>query len=149
MAARSRARETAASSVSPPSLRVAPYERTDSIFDSDAPDGTKISQGMPRLRAANAMAWAWLPALPATTPDVAASPRVATLFIAPRILNDPVRCRFSAFSTTVPPHMSDSAADSVTGVCFTTPVPAARAARTDSGEIGSPEACEAPIGHLP
>ena len=81
-----------------------------------APVGTKISHGTPKCRAANARAWAWLPALPAVTPAAAAEPSEATLFIAPRILKAPVRCRLSAFSTTSPPVCSDSAADVTTGV---------------------------------
>ena len=134
--ARERASATASFNVSPPSVSVAPYERTDSIFESDAPAGTKISQGTPKWRAANAMACAWLPALPATTPDCAASPSEVSLFIAPRILNEPVRCKFSAFKTTLPPKRSDKVSDSVMGVRFTTPAPASRAARMAAESIG-------------
>ena len=93
-----------------------------------APVGTKISHGTPKCRAANANAWAWLPALPAVTPAAAAEPSEATLFIAPRILKAPVRCRLSAFSTTSPPARSESAAEVTTGVCLaateTTPLAA-------------------------
>ena len=37
---------------------------------------------------------------PPSRPALTASPSEASLFIAPRILNEPVRCRFSALSTT-------------------------------------------------
>ena len=65
---------------------------------------------------------------PAVTPRDAASPRDANLFMAPRILKLPVRCRFSAFRTTLPPVRCDKLYDPVTGVCCTTDWPAARAA---------------------
>src|SRR5258705_4722660 len=78
---------------------------------------------------------AWLPALPAVTPAAAWSPSVASLFIAPRILKLPVRCRFSAFSTTLPPHRSLRAAEAVTGVCVTTPRPASAARSIAALEI--------------
>ena len=42
--------------------------RQASILEIGAPAGTKISQRTPAWRAANASAWAWLPALPAVTP---------------------------------------------------------------------------------
>ena len=63
----------------------------------------KTSHGTPRARAASASAWAWLPALPATTPRAHASPSAASLFSAPRILNEPVRCRYSALSSDASP----------------------------------------------
>ena len=102
----------------------------------EAPAGTKISHGTPAARAAKATAWAWLPALPATTPTRARSPRSASLARAPRILNEPVRWRFSAFSTTSPPQRSDSHVDVTTGVALTIPAPAA-AARAMSASDGS------------
>ena len=48
-------------------------------------------------------------------------PRSSSFDNAPRSLNDPVRWRFSALSTIVPPHRVLSVPDDVTGVCFTTP----------------------------
>jgi hypothetical protein len=59
------------------------------------------------------------------------------LFIAPRILNAPVRCRFSALSTTLPPSISDRVTDGTTGVCFTTSRPASTASRMASRPISS------------
>ena len=55
--------------------------------------------GIPTIRAASATPWAWLPALAATTPRArSASPSRAMRVYAPRILNEPVRWRFSHFS---------------------------------------------------
>src|SRR5207245_2697714 len=81
-------------------------------------------------RAAYATAWAWLPALPQTTPVAQPSPSEAILASAPRSLNDPVRCRFSAFRTTVDPSRSDSVRELRTGVSRTTPAPASTAPST-------------------
>jgi len=66
----------------------------------------------PASRAAHATAWPWLPALAATTPArLSASESVAILLTAPRILNEPVRCRFSAFSATSRPMSLDSVSE--------------------------------------
>jgi hypothetical protein len=63
----------------------------------------------PSSRAAQATAWPWLPALAATTPArFSGSESVAILFTAPRILNEPVRWRFSAFSDTSRPTRRES-----------------------------------------
>ena len=99
----------------------------------DAPSGTKISQGTPRCRAAKATAWAWLPALPATTPSCACGPRSRSLDSAPLILNEPVLCRLSALSTTFPPMRSPMVVLDTIGVRLTTPSPAMRACRMSSG----------------
>src|SRR4051794_35188717 len=91
----------------------------------------KTSQCTPRARAAKASACAWLPALPQTTPRLHASPAAETLFSAPRILNEPVRCSDSAFSRTfAPPARSLSVADGRTGVWRATSPTAARARST-------------------
>ena len=64
----------------------------------------KIVAAIPASRAAQATAWPWLPALAATTPAArSAAVSEAIVFTAPRILNEPVRWRFSAFSCTVRP----------------------------------------------
>ena len=64
----------------------------------------KIVAWIPASRAAQATACAWFPALTATTPAArSSSVRVATQLTAPRILNEPVRWRFSAFSHTSRP----------------------------------------------
>src|SRR5215211_5463968 len=71
----------------------------------------------PASRAAHATAWPWLPALAATTPAArSSSDSVATLFTAPRTLNAPVRCRFSAFSQTSRPASRENVTDPYTGV---------------------------------
>src|SRR3954463_3757676 len=76
----------------------------------------------PSSRAASATPWAWLPALAATTPRArSASLRRAIRVYAPRILNEPVRCRFSHLSQTGPPTRSASARECSCGVRRTTP----------------------------
>ena len=73
-----------------------------STFAIGASCGMKIVAAIPSSRAAHATAWPWLPALAAITPAArSASPSDASLLTAPRILNEPVRCRFSALSQTV------------------------------------------------
>ena len=64
---------------------------------------------MPASRAAQATAWPWLPALAATTPATrSAGESVAIVLTAPRILNAPVRWRFSAFRWTARPARRES-----------------------------------------
>src|SRR4051812_43316332 len=84
---------------------------------------------MPASRAAHATAWPWFPALAATTPAARCSAeRVAMRLTAPRILNAPVRWRFSAFSSTSRPASRDSVSDGKTGVTRAIPAMRARAA---------------------
>ena len=67
---------------------------------------------IPASRAAHATAWPWLPALAATTPARRSSGVSEWIVLtAPRILNAPVRCRFSAFSCTVRPASRDSVSE--------------------------------------
>ena len=97
-----------------------------------------MSHGTPKCRAANASAWAWLPALPAVTPGWRRDrPSDASLFIAPRILNAPVRCRLSALSTIGRPNRSDSATDDTTGVCLATAPATSRAASMSASVTAS------------
>jgi hypothetical protein len=78
-----------------------------------------------------------LPALAAITPAArSASLRLAILLIAPRILNDPVRWRFSAFSQTGRPVRRISDSDGYTGVRRTCPAIRSRAAST-SASVGA------------
>jgi hypothetical protein len=78
-----------------------PYDRVASTFAIGASSGMKIVAGIPASLAAHATAWPWFPALAATTPACrSVSPSVAIVLNAPRILNDPVRCRFSALRKT-------------------------------------------------
>src|SRR6266700_1960881 len=77
----------------------------------------KTRAGVPSSRAAHATAWAWFPALAATTPAArSASPSNASLLTAPRILNEPVRWRFSAFSQILRPVRRDRVSEPYTGV---------------------------------
>ena len=80
------------------------------------------SAGAPAARAAKATAWAWLPALAATTPAASsASGSRLIAFVAPRALNEPVSWRFSALSTTRAPSRRDSSPAGSTGVSRTAP----------------------------
>src|SRR5688572_7308909 len=98
--------------------------------------GTKIVAGTPALRAAQATAWPWLPALAATTPRPrSSSVSTATRLTAPRTLNDPVRCRFSAFSHTSRPASCESVAERTMGVSRAIPSSRARA-RSTSAAVG-------------
>src|SRR6201987_16894 len=81
----------------------APSDRAASTLAIGAPSGMNTKHGRLRDRAAYATAWAWLPALPVTTPPAHASPSAPSFESAPRSLNEPVRWRFSALSPTVPP----------------------------------------------
>ncbi len=119
--ARSTALVIASSSEAPASVTIAPKAREASILLIGAPAGTKISHFSPAWRAAEAMDWAWLPALAAVMPFTVGSARnEASLFVAPLILNDPVSCRFSALSTMRPPQRSERDTDGTTGVRLTT-----------------------------
>ena len=72
---------------------------------------------MPSSRAAQATACPWLPALAAITPaSRCAGESSDSLLTAPRILNEPVRCRFSAFSQNTRPARRDNVSDSSSGV---------------------------------
>ena len=77
----------------------------------------KMVASTPASRAAQATACPWLPALAVTTPAARSSgPSVETRLTAPRILKDPVRCRFSAFSHTGRPESRLSVSEEETGV---------------------------------
>ncbi len=72
----------------------------------------KIRARAPTSRAAHATAWPWLPALAATTPAARSSAlSVEIRLYAPRILNEPVRCRFSAFRCSSRPTSRDSVSE--------------------------------------
>src|SRR5689334_2694517 len=92
---------------------------------------------MPSSRAAQATAWPWLPALAARTPAArSASPRPVSLLTAPRILNDPVRWRFSALSQTLLPQMRPNVSEPYTGVTRARPASRSRAASM-SASVGA------------
>src|SRR5436190_16041967 len=102
----------------------------------------KIRAGAPSSRAAHATACPWLPALAATTPAARCSgSRLESLTYAPRTLNEPVRCRFSALSRTDRPASRDSVSDGKTGVTRATPSSRSRACSIS----GSPGAASVAI----
>jgi len=95
----------------------------------------------PASAAATATPWAWLPAEAAITPrSRALVGKVRMRFSAPRILYDPVRCRFSYFSQTRPPHSSEKVRDSQQGVRWTRPLRRAAAAWTSARLSSEPTA---------
>ena len=92
---------------------------------------------MPSRDAASATAWAWFPEENAATPRaryVVSSDEI--LLYAPRNLNAPPRCRFSAFMYTRAPARESSVRDVTTGVRWATPSSRRAAASTSPGEIG-------------
>ena len=112
---------------------VAPWPRAASTLASGASEGMNTSHATPRARAAAASACPWLPAEAATTPFAQpSSPSAASFAATPRTLNEPVRWRFSAFSTTVPPARSEIVREESTGVWRAIVVAAGRAAATSS-----------------
>src|SRR5512133_4339744 len=90
--------------------------------------GTKMRARTPSSRAAHATAWPWLPALAATTPAARSSGvSVDSLLTAPRTLNEPVRCRFSAFSSTLRPTRRENVSERKIGVSSAIPKSRCRA----------------------
>ncbi len=80
----------------------------------------KMVAARPVSEAARATPWAWLPAEAATTARPGAS--WAMWLYAPRILNDPVRCWCSGFSSTGRPARRDRESERSTGVARMTGV---------------------------
>ena len=121
-AALASAAATASVSDAPPSLTVAPNPRHASILPIEAPAGTKISHAEAVVLGGEGDRLGVVAGAPGRDAVARSSrpPSDASLFIAPRILNEPVRCRFSALSTTEPPTISDSVTDDTTGVCLAT-----------------------------
>src|SRR5512133_3582384 len=94
----------------------------------------KTVAAIPASRAAQATACPWFPALAATTPAFrSASPSVAIVLYAPRILNEPVRWRFSAFKKTGRPVSLEKVSLGYSGVSRATPVRRSPAASTSAG----------------
>src|SRR5579884_2479914 len=84
-------------------------------------------------RAAHATAWPWLPALAATTPASRSEGESSdSLLTAPRTLNEPVRCRFSAFNHTSRPLRRASVSELYTGVTRASPASRSRAASSSA-----------------
>ena len=104
----SRATVSRVAEVIPALTTSAPYARVASTFDCTEFSGMTIVAGMPRSLAARATPWAWFPEEKATTPRRRwSSSSCRSAFIAPRILNDPARCRFSHFRRTSTPILSE------------------------------------------
>src|SRR5918992_292645 len=102
-----------------------------------ASSGMKIVARVPASRAAQATAWPWFPALAATTPaSRSAAPSDEIVLYAPRILNEPVRCRFSAFSNTGRPASRVNVSEWYRGVSRATPASRSRAASM-SASVGA------------
>src|SRR5713226_6064773 len=77
---------------------------------------------MPASRAASATAWAWLPEETAITPRFfSSSLSERILFVAPRALKAPARCRFSHLKKTSRPATSLNEREVTTGVRWTRP----------------------------
>ena len=90
----------------------APHQRQLSILIEGASFGITITAGAPTMRAPAATAWPWLPDEKATKPLFRFSSGVdRILFNAPRILNEPVFCSGSAFTSTLAPASSSSIAE--------------------------------------
>ncbi len=85
----------------------------------------------PSSVAASATPWAWLPA-DAATIGSPSSGSEAMWWCAPRILNEPVRCRYSVLNRTVRPQMAEMLPLGSTGVSRSTPTRPARARRISS-----------------
>ena len=87
--------------IRPPSASIA------AIFTAGAESGTITVQETPSRRAFQATPCAMLPALAVTTPRASSSGLARAIALPePRILNDPIGCRFSSFSQSVAPSTS-------------------------------------------
>ena len=105
----------------------------------------KRSAREPRRWAASATAWAWLPALAATTPRPSWSrERRPILWKTPRTLNDPVSWRHSAFSTTGAPNLRESSPAGSTDVSRTSPAISSAARSTSAAVTACSEGGRAP-----
>ena len=79
--------------------------------------GMTITLGMPRMRAASAVAWAWLPEENAITPrSRCAGLNFASALKAPRNLKAPMRWKFSALKKIRAPVRSSAVREVSTGV---------------------------------
>ena len=79
--------------------------------------GMTTTARRPRSRAASAKAWAWFPLECVTTPRFwASASRENTALAAPRILNEPVRWRFSHLKKRALPASASREAQVKTGV---------------------------------
>ena len=115
----------------------APHQRQLSILIEGASFGITITAGAPTMRAPAATAWPWLPDEKATKPLFRFSSGVdRILFNAPRILNEPVFCSGSAFTSTLAPASSSSIAEARSGVRTMRPARRSAARRMEAISIG-------------
>jgi|GEM_PF-4659500 len=121
---------TRSASVVPACTHSAPASRMRRTFEGAASSGSTRTAGRPHSWAATATAIAWLPVLCATTPGLSAATSRSTASSAPRILNDPPRWRFSAFSHSLAPASRSSSSERTTGVRATRPASRCWALRT-------------------
>jgi hypothetical protein len=127
----------ASSKVSPHITTSAPKPRVRSLLTVGVKRGITITAGMPSRCAWYANPCAWLPADTAITPCLrCASDNCASLFNAPRSLNDAVNCRFSNFRYTSAPVICDSVRECRHGVFSTWPASVAAAARMSPRVMG-------------
>src|SRR5919202_4850406 len=137
----------ASSKTSPCRMTRAPYPRVADTFASGAWLGMTMVAATPARAAATATPWPWLPADAAMTPrSRALAGRVRMRFNAPRILYEPVRCRFSYLSQTRPWHSSENVRDSQHGVRWMRPARRAAAASTSSRLSSNERAVELDVG---
>src|SRR6478609_8995988 len=115
----------------------------------DAPTGMYTFAVDPTSDAASATPCAWLPADAATTPAAfsCADSRAIRTY-APRILNDPVRCRFSHLRCTGPPTAWASGLDDSIGVYLATPCNNSAAALTSATVICASDTSSAWTGAI-
>src|SRR5664279_5154191 len=116
----------------------------------DAPTGMNTWAVDPTRDAASATPCAWFPADAATTPaarSLAVSREIRTY--APRILNEPVRCRFSHLRNTGPATAAASGRDDSIGVYLATPRSSSAAALTSSTLTWSMGCILPSAGHPP
>ena len=100
----------------------APYSSTARRFTCGAERGMTIWAALPRIRAASANAWAWLPELCVTTPRAAASGvKLRTALQAPRNLKAPTFCHCSHLKNKDLPARRFSVVQVITGVTCAQP----------------------------
>src|SRR5690242_4425952 len=110
-----------------------PMRSTAASFVAGAPSGTTTVHGMPRRFAFHATPCAILPALAVHTPCASWSRGMSAIaLLAPRILNEPIGCRFSSLSQI---SAGASAPNRTSGVRTAAPAMRSRAARMSASGI--------------
>ena len=108
-------------------LRIEPLLALDARFTRGASVGMTMCAGTPRVRAAMATAWAWLP-LECVTTAAASSLSARMALCAPRALNAPPRWRFSHLKKSRLPARRSRVPQVITGVRWTCGAMRSRAA---------------------